>query len=251
VRSFEKTITIQPGIAMKIEMELTKDSKAEFKRILKEFEAATGIGVDQGIRQIGLSTARELAHQFQPYGLKSDKGEKFIKSIGAQVDRAYLGVNLGAFPATSDMKDAHFGARKQGGRQAGQVPNRQFRKEQGKPWLGLITQAQKEIYKRKVQAKAGRAKAAWIEAGNQLTKAKISGVAKWINRHLPSAFGKAVITGSGLKTQVELINLTPYADKKQTSSQIKAAIKSGQKKGVKRLQILTAAAIKKAMKGNP
>lgn len=221
---------------MKIEMELTKDSKAEFKRILKEFEAATGQGVEEGIRGIGLSTARELAHKFQPYGLGSAKGQKFIDSIGAQVDRAYLGVNLGAFPATTDMREAHFAARKKSGREAGQVPDRKFRKEQGKPWLGLITQAQKEIYKRKVQAKAGRAKAAWIEAGNQLTKAKISGVAKWISRHLGSGFGKSNVTGGGLKTESELINMTPYAKYKQTNSQIKSAIKAGQKNGVKRME---------------
>jgi hypothetical protein len=221
---------------MKIEMKLTRESKAEFQRILKEFSAKTGEGVEEGIRGIGLSTARELAHRFQPYGLKSAPGEKFIKSIGHQVDRAYFGTNLGAFPSTSDMKQAHNNARKKGGKEAGQVPPRLFRKEKGQPWLGLITQAENNAYKKTVQAKAGRAKAAWIEAGNQLTKAKISGVAKWISRHLPSSFGKANVTGDGLKTQVELINLTPYAKHKQSTSQIKSAIKAGQKNGVKRME---------------
>jgi len=239
---------IPSTIKMKIEMELTPESRREFKRILKVYSDATGKGVDLGIREIGLSTARELAHKFQPYGLKSDKGEKFIQSIGHQVDRAYLGVNLGAFPATTDMKQAHLSARKTGGRKKGQVPDRLFRKEQGKPWLGLISQKQKEIYKRTVQAKAGRAKAAWIEAGNQLTKATISGVAKWITRHLPSGYGRAEVSGERLKTQVELINLTPYAKHKQTNAQIKSAIKAGEKNGLKRMVHIIKAETKKAAK---
>jgi hypothetical protein len=231
---------------MKIDIEITAESRAEFRRVLNAYSEAAGKGVDEGIREIGLSTARELAEKFQPWGLKSAKGAKFIKNIGHQVDRAYLGTNLGAFPPTSNMREAHYGARKKGGREAGQVPERLFRKEKGKPWLGLIDQATKEQYKRQAQAKAGRAKAAWISAGNELTKAKISGIPNWISRHIPSSYGYSSVTGSGMKTEVELVNRTPYAKYKQTNAQIKSAIKAGEKKGLKRLQIIIRAIEKKA-----
>jgi hypothetical protein len=233
---------------VKFDVELTPESRAEFRRVVEAYARETGKGVDDGIREIGLSTARELANKFQPYGLSPAKGAKFIDSIGRQVDRAYIGTNLGAFPATSDMRAAHYGARKTRGRKAGQVPDRLFRKEKGKPWLGLIDQGTKESYKRQQQAKAGRAKAAWISAGNELTKAKLSGIPRWINRHLPSSYGRAVVTGEGMKTEVELINSTPYAKYKQTNAQIRSAIRMGEKNGLKRMLIILRAAERKAAK---
>jgi hypothetical protein len=233
---------------VKFDVELTPESRAEFRRVVEAYAREAGKGVDDGIREIGLSTARELANKFQPYGLKPKQGDKLIAAIGMQVDRAYLGTNLGAYPATTDMKAAHYGARQMRGRDAGRVPKRLFRKEKGKPWLGLIDQGTKEAYKRQQQAKAGRAKAAWISAGNELTKAKISGIPRWINRHLPSSYGRAVVTGEGMKTEVELINSTPYAKYKQTNAQIRSAIRMGEKNGLKRMLIILRAAERKAAK---
>ena len=101
---------------------------AKFERTLAEFAAATGKTAEDGMKRIAKASCKRLASTVQPYGLKGGRLAKFQKSVAAQVDRAWLGTNLGAFPATNNMKDAHYAARRNG-----VVPKRLFRKEKGKP----------------------------------------------------------------------------------------------------------------------
>jgi len=211
---------------------------------LQEFSRLTGKTVEDGINDIARSTARRLAQQVQPYGLKPETGAKFKESIGYQVDRAWLGVNLGAFPATTDMKAAHYAARN--GSRKGTVPHRLFRKEKGKPWLGLIPGTERESYKKKAQAKAGRAKAAWVEAANAIGGPKLSGIADWIGRHVGGGFGSASKTGKGLDYQVTLENRTPYLGRILPDTTVAKSMAAGLKNGFTRLQKIIEKEIEKA-----
>lgn len=208
---------------------------------LLEFAARTGKHVEDGINEIARSAARKLAHTVQPYGLTAEKGAQFQKSIGSQVDRAWFGTNLGAFPQTTDMREAHYQARRNG-----VVPKRLFRKEKGKPWLDLISSADRDAYKLKAQAKAGRAKGAWVEAANAIGGGKMSGVAQWILRHATGGYGEAIKSGEGLKYTVELKNRTPYLQHIQTERAIAQAVAYGLKNGFSRITKIIEKEIEKA-----
>lgn len=214
-------------------VKISLTNEAEFRRMVEQYAAKTGKGLERGVKEIAMSSARALAQKVQPFGLGKDKGEKFIANIGRQIDQAYIGVNLGAYPATNSMEEAHMIQRKNG-----KIRPRKFRKEKGQPWLKLITQAQKEEYKRKIQKKAGRAKGAWVQAGNSLNSGKMSGVPDWIKRHATSAYGGSVITGMGLDTVVELYNKTPYLRSIQRDRDVQAALITGRKNGFKRLKTI-------------
>ena len=200
---------------------------------LQKFAKLTGKTVEDGINDIARSVARKLADRVQPYGLKSDKGEKFKKSIGHQVDTVWFGVTLGAFPASTDMKAAHHAARN--GARKGTVPFRRFRKEKGNPWKELIPVTERDSYKRKMQAKAGRAKGAWIEAGNAIGGPKLSGIAEWINRHATGGFGSVTKTGTGLEYILTLENKTPYMSRILPPATVEETHALGLKNGFKRI----------------
>ena len=211
------------------------------ERTLEQLAELTGKGVDEGIREIGKSCAIRLTSTVQPYGTSAAKGKKFEKSIRLQVQRAWFGVNIGAFPETTDMRQAHYAARNS----RGSVPYRQFRKEKGAKWKGLISEKDKDIYARQVSKKAGRAKAAWVTAGNSLGVGKISRIAEWIMRHVGGQYGTSTITGKGLKTAIMLNNQTPYLRTIQKDSAVATAIAQGYHNGFKRLEYLVKAEIKK------
>lgn len=220
-------------------VKISLENEKEFRRMVEEYAAKTGKGLERGVKEMALSTARALAMKVQPFGLSAEIGERFIANIGRQIDQVYIGVNLGAYPATNSMEDAHMGQRKRG-----KVKARKFTKEQGQRWLKLITQAQKEEYKRKIQKKAGRAKGAWISSGNSLDVGKIK-VDKWIDRHSTSSFGGSRVTGMGLDTVVELYNKTPYLRSIQRDRNVQTALGMGRKNGFKRIKIILEAINKK------
>lgn len=216
-------------------------SIAKFEKTIADFVAATGKTTEEGLKRMAKASCRRLATTVQPYGIKGGKLAKFEKSVGTQVERAWLGTNLGAFPATSSMKDAHYGARRNGS-----VPKRLFRKEKGKPWLDLISASEKNDYKKIAMAKVGRAKAAWVKISNDLGKPKMSGLDKIITRHLDSAEGRKTVSGNGTKTVIEISNDTPYLTKIQSSSDVTRAVAEGMKNGLKWMTITTEKTIEKA-----
>lgn len=214
---------------------------AHFERTIAEFEAATGKTAEQGMKRIAKSSCKRLAITVQPYGLKGGKLAKFEKSVGTQVERAWLGTNLGAFPATNSMKEAHYRARRNG-----VVPHRLFRKEKGKPWLDLISASEKNDYKKIAMAKVGRAKAAWVKIANDLGKPKMSGVDSIIERHLNGAKGSHTVSGKGINTAVNISNETTYIKKIQYTEDVAKAAADGMKNGMKWMTITTAKTIEKA-----
>jgi hypothetical protein len=201
----------------------------------------TGKNAEDGMKVMGRATCKRLAITVQPYGLKGGKLDKFKNSVATQVDRAWFGTNLGAFPATNSMKDAHYGARRNG-----VVPKRLFRKEKGKPWLNLIPQSDRENYKKLAMAKIGRAKAAWVNIYNELGKSKMGGLDATITRHLSGAKGSSTVSGSGIETALNIVNDTPYIKSIQYTEDIEKATKEGVRLGLKWMEKATDKAVEKA-----
>lgn len=212
---------------------------------LKEFARLTGKAAEDGIKECAKSAAKQLAMKTQPFGLTAGKGKTFEQNIGRQVDQVYFGVNLGAYPATGSIKDAHYDARRNGDR-PGRVKARQFRKERGQKWLGLIDSGQRDDYKVKQQAKAGRVKGAWIEAGNSLALRKAPKVVAWISRHTSGGYGGHSKTGEGMSVKIVLENRTPYAASTIYPKDIAKAMADGLKNGFKFMQKKIEGEIKKA-----
>ena len=216
-------------------------SIAKFEKTIADFVAATGKTNEEGVKRMAKASCKRLASTVQPYGLKGGKLAKFEKSVAIQVDRAWFGTNLGAFPATNNMKDAHYGARKNG-----VVAKRLFRKEKGKPWLNLISVSDRDTYKKLAVAKIGRAKAAWVKIANDLGKPKMSGIDKMISRHINGANGSHSTSGTGTKTTIEIFNNTSYLTKIQSGSDVTKAVAEGMKNGLKWMTITTDKTIEKA-----
>jgi hypothetical protein len=214
---------------------------SELKRTLDKFSQLTGKGVERGIDEMALSSARALAMKVQPYGLTSAKGAKFQKNIEAQVTAAWFMVNTGIIPATNSMEQAHKSARRQG---RVRIPKGGFKRSMWKTWRDLISEPDRDAYIQQQIRKAGRAKASWITAGESLGVGKISGVAQWIRRHVGSYSGTTRM-GKMLRAKVELANKTPYISNLQKSSEIKSALATGRKNGLKRMKIIIAAELKK------
>ena len=220
---------------------MDKATIAKFERTLAEFAEATGKTAEDGMKRIAKASCKRLASTVQPYGLKGGRLAKFEKSVAAQVDRAWFGTNLGAFPATNNMKDAHYGARRNGS-----VPKRLFRKEKGKPWLALIPASERDTYKKIAVKKVGRAKAAWVKIANDLGKPNMSGLDSIITRHLPDARGSHIVSGSGIQTAVTISNDVTYIKKLQYTEDVAKAAADGMKNGLKWMTITTAKTIEKA-----
>ena len=214
---------------------------AHFERTIAEFEAATGKTAEEGMKRIAKSSCKRLAITVQPYGIDKGKLAKFQKSVETQVDRAWFGTNLGAFPATNNMKDAHYNARRNG-----VVAKRLFRKEKGNWWRDLITDYERDSYKDRAVAKVGRAKAAWVKIANDLGKPKMSGVDSIIERHLNGAKGSHTVSGKGINTAVHISNETTYIKKIQYTEDVAKAAADGMKNGMKWMTITTAKTIEKA-----
>lgn len=229
---------------MAVKIEIDRASRRKMEETLEEFARVTGKTVEDGIDDIARSVGRKLADRVQPWGLTAAKGDKFKQSIGHQVDRAWIGTNLGAFPASREMEPAHKRARN--GSRRGQVAQQIFRREKGKPWLKLISIEEREAYKKKAEGKAGRAKWAWIEAANDIGGKKLSGIPEWISRHSGSGYGSASKTGKGLNYTVTLHNRTPYMQRILPERTVAVTVVTGMKNGFTRIQKIIEKAIEKA-----
>lgn len=218
---------------------MDKASVREFKRALREYEKKMGVSIEDGVIEMAQSTCRRLAHTVPPFGLSSAVGRKFMDSIGAQVDRAWYGANVGAYKGGS-MEAVHAEARNA----RGVVPKRQFRGF--KKFTPRISVAEKEIYKRKAIKRAGIAKAAYLAAAQKIKalqsnkKGKpasiLSGVAKWVKEDIKSKLGASDTKRDGMSTTVAVTNLVDYIQKIHTGSQVEKALEQGRKNGTKRMR---------------
>ena len=210
------------------------------EQVLEDFAKATGKNVEAGIAMIGKSAGRKLADRTQRFGLKH--GPKLWSALEKQIWQVYFGVNLGAYPQSNNIKDAHYAARRNG-----RVPHRKFRKEKGNKWQWHIGKEKTEAYIRLQKKKLGRAKAAWVTAADEAGDGKLTKIPAWISRHLPSPYGGAIVKGEGLKRTVEIYNKVPYLDSKtMKNEELANATAFGMKNGFKRIVKITEKDIEKA-----
>jgi hypothetical protein len=223
---------------METKIEIDRASRAKMEKAIEKFVRVVGKTAEEGITQIAKSAGRQLVHTVQPFGITSAKGEKFHKSIAKQVNRAVRNANIegvagGAASVHHQRRDSR-----------GQVP-RELPTE-GRFKRDPIAVGDKEAHIRKAQAKAGRAKGAWVEASDSLGGTKLSNIPKWISSNNNGGYGSSSKSGEGLKFKCELKNETPYLTRIQTQKSIAQSVVHGLKKGLKRMHILTARAEEKA-----
>jgi hypothetical protein len=222
-----------------ISASMDKGSVREFKRLLKEYANKTGDSIEEGIIEMAKSTARRLAHTVPPYGTSPEIGKKFEESIGNQIDYAWYGASRGAFPSSS-MEAAHAAARNS----RGVVRMRKFRRF--KEMNESISVGQKEAYKRNKVKNAGIAKAGWVAAGEstigKLSRTKkgnikkLSGIGKWIRRHVKTKLGESKIKRDGMSTTVALTNKVSYIARLHKQSEQDRAIEQGRRNGIARMK---------------
>jgi hypothetical protein len=223
---------------MDANVQIDQASKKRMIQALEEFAKATGRTVEDGIMDIARGGARRLAHTIQPYGLTKAKGTRFESSIGGQVYRAVMNSNVTG--VSGNAADAHRAKRDSQGR----VPK-------GLQMRGQFQRApvpieERERHAKNQKAKAGRAKGAWIEAGDSIGSEKISGVAQWISRHRTGGYGRSSKSGSGLSFSVAIENKTPYLSRIQPDRTVAQSVAYALKNGFSRLQKATTKAIEKA-----
>lgn len=212
--------------------------------VIAGFAAATGKTTEEGVKRMSKAACKRLATTVHPYGLKGGgKMDKFVKNLALQVGTAWFGTNLGAYPATSSMAEAHRNARSPS---TGRVHPRRFRKEKGKPWLNLISEQEKNAHVKIIQAKAFRAKAAWVKVADDLGKPAMAGVSALVRRHVSNAKGAVSIVGEGINTRVKFSNDVPYIKKIQYTEDIQKSIQEGMVNGLKYMETTTKKAIEKA-----
>ena len=236
-------LTRPPFVMMDVKISIDSATRLKMERIIAEFAETTGKTAEEGVLRMAKSSCRRLATTVQPYGLSGGKLTKFMKSIAGQVSSAWFGTNVGAYPETRSMQEAHRNARTTPTKG---VPFRRFRKEKGKPWLGLIPETARDAQIKKMQARAFRAKAAWVKVANDLGGAKMSGVSTLISRHVSTALGSVSVTGSGMSTRVTISNNVPYVGKIQSAADVAKAQTDGMKNGLKYMETTTRKAIEKA-----
>lgn len=225
-------------------IEIDSATRRKIEKVIEDFAKATGKTAEDGVKRMAKSSCKRLASTVHPYGLKGGgKMEKFVKNLALQVGTAWVGTNLGAYPATNSMAEAHRNARSG---TTGRVNGRRFRKEKGKPWLDLISRQDLNSHIKTVQGKAFRAKAAWVKVANDLGKPKMSGVSALVNRHLNGARGYVAVSGNGMQAAVTISNDVPYIKKIQYTQDIAKAQTEGMKNGIKYMQTVTRKEIEKA-----
>jgi hypothetical protein len=213
-----------------IRFSMDRSSVYGFRSRLRDFVKEAGKTESEAVQLLAKACAKELAITVLPFGLSSSVGKKFTDSVGKQVDYAWAGSKRDVFQSSS-MQAAHQSARNS----QGVVRMRKFG---GRPVTNeSISVAQKEIYKRKVIAKVGMAKGAWIAAAERLNGKKITGVGAWVRRHAKNN-GTSNIRIERAGTTVLLTNSISYIKKIHQQDYIDRALKRGYMRNWKHMTIV-------------
>ena len=197
-------------------VKISPAARRNLERDLKAFAAKAQVGVAETVAIIGSSVAKELARKVQPFGLTEKAGHKFMISIAAQAHRAARQAEFKGIQG--DLRTIHRQIRAQ---------NKKFQvlvrpPEKFQPKRTPFEKEEKKEYVEKQMGKAGRAKAGWIAAGENIDSPllktirgkirKIKGVSRWIRRHVnPSAGSSNFVRKSGLNSTIQLTNNIDYA----------------------------------------
>lgn len=200
---------------------------------LRQYAELTGNGIETGVKEIGVASAKALASKVQPFGFT--KIAKFQTSIEAQVKRAIRNANVQG--ATGSITTAHKSRRNS----KGQVSKGLNTK--GKYPAAPFDPQQRAALQKQKADNAGMAKGAWIEAGNKLVTVasrsrsalKKINVTQVIMRHADKGHGTATLARSGINLTIYLTNKLSYIRRTMKDSHVAAALKSGLIKGYKRI----------------
>lgn len=224
---------------MEASVEIDRESRRKMEQTLTRFSEVSGKTVEQGIQSIAKIAARRLAMRTQRWGM--DHGPKWESAIEKQVSQVWIGVNLGHYPLNSNMKQAHNSIRRYG-----HVPHDKIEKRKGDRWQFHISERDKESLIRELQKKLGRAKAAWITAGQKVDGKPLSRIPKWISRHVGSTHGKGGTTGKGLDVKVEIENDTYLNSRLLPEKEVGAAALYAMRSGFRTMQKIIDKEVEKA-----
>jgi hypothetical protein len=222
-----------------IDVKISKRQSAKLEAELKAFAARAQVSVAETVAIIGFSVAKELARKVQPFGLSNAVGKEYMGSIAKQVHKAaryaeFKGLN-------GDIKSIHRQLRSQNSKYQVLVkPPAKFQPKR-KPF----DKQEVKQYVDSQMAKAGLAKAGWIEAGESIDSPlmrtiknkirKIKGVPQWVRRHVNARAGESkLIKRQFLSSSVLLTNKVDYAYAKRNSNHgnVQSSIAAGYRQSI-------------------
>lgn len=221
---------------MDVRIEIDRASRIKMEDTLRGFVKATGKTAEDGIQQIARIGAKQLATKVQPYGI-TGKAQTMLRGIVAkQVNRAISNANVEGIQGSAAAVHAK-------NRVRGRVPRALVTKGQfnRKP----IPFDERNAHVEKQIKKIGRAKAAWIEAGEKISGETIK-VQKWLRSVIGGGYGVAIKRGKGMGHTVELQNNTPYIRKIQFTQDTAAAVTTAMKNGFKAMKMAVDSETEKA-----
>lgn len=203
-------------------------SVAGFRTKLDEFTKLTGKSIDEGIKMLAKSVAKELAIMVPPFGISAKQGAKFQKSIEKQIDRAVKAANVAGIQGSAAT--VHERQRRKGQVPKGLKTIGKFRREP-------IPIGEKIDLIRKKQAAAGRAKGAWIAAGEAVDGKKITGISAWVRKNAKK-HGEASVKVAGMGSIVTILNRVQYISNIQTPTMVKKGIHRGYGRNARHMMIV-------------
>lgn len=209
-----------------ISARITPKSAASFKRAIAEYEKKIGATERESMIDLGRISAKELAIKVQPFGISAKVGKKFEGSIRKQVHRAIKNANIHG--GTQNASDAHQARRNSRGQVSGRLPTKgQFKR------VPIDLDDRFELAKKKA-LNAGLSKGAWIDSGESLDGKKISGIPKWIKRHIKNGSSQIQSVRSGFV--IYLTNSISFISSVMPDSDISKALNIAYRKNLKRMQ---------------
>lgn len=218
-----------------VNVSIDRATKRKMEKVIEDFAKATGKTAEDGIRRIAVAGAKQLATKVQPYGITGTAQKKLHNIVAAQSHRAIKNANVEGIEGNA--ASVHLRARK-----SGRVPREIQTK--GKFKRAPISVNDRNAHVDNQVKKVGRAKAAWIEAGESIGE-KIT-VQKWLRQNIGGGYGTATTRGKGIEYTVTLNNKTPYIRKIQFTQDVAAAVVTAMKNSFKGMMTATQKAIEKA-----
>ena len=222
---------------MEVNISIDRATRQKMERVIRDFAKATGKTAEDGIRRIAVVGARQLATKVQPYGITGDARKLLHDAAAAQSHRAIKNANVEG--VQGDAASVHLRARR-GGKVPRELPTKgRFKRDP-------ISASDRNAYVDKQVKKVGRAKAAWIEAGEDIEGGEKIRVQKWLRQNVGGGFGSATTNGKGMGYTVTLKNRTSYIRKIQFTQDVAAAVVAAMKNSFKSMITATRKEIEKA-----
>ena len=209
----------------------------KMERVIDSFVKNTGKTAEDGIRRIAVAGAKQLATKVQPYGISSKTKDMLHGIVAKQSHRAISNANVEGIEGSAASVHLH-------GRVAGRVPRGiatwgQFKRSP-------ISFPERNAHVEKQVQKVGRAKSAWIEAGENIEGGGKISVQAWLRKNIGGGYGTSKSTDQGMNHVIILSNTTPYLRKIQSTQDVASAVATAMKNSFKAMITATRKEIEKA-----